>query len=870
MNGSSKLSLAVALALLGGNAFALGLGSIQLHSKLDQPLNAEIPVLSATPAEVNVLKVGLASAEDFQRVGLSRARVGMPLEFSVTTDSAGQPVIKVTTKDIVREPFLDFLVEVNWPKGKVLREYTVLLDPPVMAPALRGSTATVSPAHEAAPAHPQHLAQAPQAKPKPIAATPPHPVAHGKTTPAEKAKPAAAHAASAGQYGTVAQGETLSEIARATRPDEATSLNKVMLAMLKANPDAFFKDNINALKRGAILRIPSADEIKATGSALEAAAQVREQNQAWSANIPVSKPTLVATAGEPKKTSTHTKSPHAATSIDSSNSAHLALVPPHAGKGSQATADHPGAASGSANAATTAQLARTKEALASRDQEVGDLKSRVKELEDLRGKDQRLISLKQSELAQLQEKLKQLNAAVAAKPVVAANTNHATAAPESAKPEATTPKPGATTTATTTPKLTEKDIWGDIGASEKNTPAKTTSATAPTTPNATGTPAKPATATPPEATIPGATASSTAATTTPAVTPTPATPTEAEKSGSTTAPTPEAKPIVKTTPVKTTPAAKPEPLAAPGVPWYQNENVLMGGGIALIIIGLLALLRFMRKPKPQPAISDVDDHDADHDADMESFGSAHDEEEEHQLLDQLAQHPGDPQLSLELLSLYYAHNQADKFEAAAEAMYAHIADPHQAEWQQVCAMGKEICPHNPLFDEHLEFAEPNHGGHDDFGHVDADHLDAGLHDHADAPEEHLGAFDSASKPDDDDGFDFDLTDHTATEADITPAHELDLPAPVHEQPPHLVEEPTPAPEPPPAPPHVDSNTTQTMQAPAEDFFAGEDAIGTKLDLAKAYLDMGDPEGARSMLDEVMAEGNESQKDEARKLLAEIH
>ncbi|MGA9333956.1 MAG: FimV/HubP family polar landmark protein [Rudaea sp.] len=860
MNGSSKLSLAVALALFGGNAFALGLGSIQLNSKLDQPLNAEIPVLSATAAEVNVLKVGLASAEDFERVGLSRARVSVPLEFSVTTDSAGQPVIKVTTKDIVREPFLDFLVEVNWPKGKVLREYTVLLDPPVMAPALRGSTASVSPAHEAAPAHPQRLAERPHAKPAPIRTKPPHTVAHAKpATPAKAQHAAAAHTASAGQYGPVAQGETLSEIARATRPDESTNLDKVMLAMLKANPNAFFKDNINALKRGAILRIPSADEIKATGSALEAAAQVRDQNQSWSSNTPVSKPTLVAKTGAPKKSPAQKHPVHSASRRSSSGSAHLALVPPRAGKDNQATADRPGAASGSANAASAAQLARTKEALASRDQEVGDLKSRVKELEDLHSKDQRLISLKQSELAQLQEKLKQLNAAKAATPAVAATAAHAAPTQETPKPAATTttPAPGST------PKLTEKDIWGDISSSEKAAPAKSATAAGTTT----VTPAKPGTETAAQTPAPGATPT-TAPSSTSSLTPPPASTTAttaATPNNSSVTPTTTPKPAAQTTPVKSKPVAKPEPLAPPGVPWYQNQNVLMGGGIALIVIGLLALMRFMRKPKLAPALADADAHATG----MDAFGVGHDEEEEHQLLDQLAQHPGDPQLSLELLSLYYSHNDADKFEAAAEAMYAHVSDSHQAEWQQVCAMGKELCPHNPLFDEHADVAGFDHAAHSDAGHDEMDHLNAGLHDHGEAQEDHFGSFDSTAKTEDDEGFDFDLTDHTATSE---PAHEPESSAPAHEEElalPDLSDHPTPPPPPSPPPP-ADTQATQTMAVPAEDFFAGEDAIGTKLDLAKAYLDMGDPEGARSMLDEVMAEGNDAQKDEARKLLAEIH
>jgi len=145
MKGPVKLSLAVALALACSNAFALGLGTIQVKSGLNQPLDAEIPVLTESAAEATELTVDLASAEDFERVGLNRARLTVPLEMAVTTNARGQTVIKVTTKEAVREPLIDFLIVANWTKGKVLREYTVLLDPPITAPPARGAPATVAP-----------------------------------------------------------------------------------------------------------------------------------------------------------------------------------------------------------------------------------------------------------------------------------------------------------------------------------------------------------------------------------------------------------------------------------------------------------------------------------------------------------------------------------------------------------------------------------------------------------------------------------------------------------------------------------------------------------------------------------------------------
>jgi pilus assembly protein FimV len=872
MKGSTKLSLAIALALVGSDAFALGLGSIQVKSGLNQPLNAEIAVITDSPAEAAGLNVGMATAEDFQRVGLDRARVSMQIDFQVIT-TGKQPVIKLTTKDPVREPFLDFLVEVNWAKGKVLREYTVLLDPPVTAPAQKGPQATVVPAHEAAPAPAQKLAaESPKPKPakpapaikppKTVAAEPkpakpappPKPAPEPKPAPA----PAAPRTASAGEYGPVAAGETLTEIALATR-EEKTDVNELMLAMLKANPNAFYKDNINALKRGAILRIPSRDEIKASGNAAAAAAAVREQNQAWSANVPVAKPTLVAKAGTPKESP-----PPAAPKAEkpAKSSEHLALVPPAAGKGSQTSSDHPGPASGTggSNTETKAELARTKESLHSREQEVSDLKSRVKDLEDINGKDQRMLTLKQSEIAELQNKLKELEAKEAKSTAAAATAKTeppkpaSTPAPAPTAPVATAP--AASTAATTTtakpaeagktepPKLTAQDIWGKISDTEKaSSKPGAEAATSPTTPPAgatgTATPA-PATATtagtpPPNATAPatGTMPAPETGTTTPAPAATTDATTPSTLPATSVASTPPAPKPEATAPVKPKPTPAVTPIAPPEPAWYENTMVLAGAGAALLLVGLLALMRFVRKPRP--VLLPVADAEA-----AEEFAPLLDEDE-HQLLDLLAANPGDPATSLRLLSLYYTQRDAAKFEAAAEAMYAHVADPTQPEWQQVKAMGEELVPHNPLFGGHEDMATTAGYTHDGDGHAHADgHM--GADDAFD-----LGALAAEdAKPVAEENFDFDLTDHTATATHAEFAHE----SPPMAAPPSAA---VPAPPPP----------------KADDFFAGEDAIGTKLDLARAYLDMGDPEGARSMLDEVMAEGNEAQKGEARKLLAEV-
>jgi len=136
-----QLSLAIALALGATDAFALGLGTIRVNSGLNQPLDAEIPIIQSSPGEAEGLIIQLATDEDFERVGMNRSNIGVPVQFSLGKDSRGEPVVRITSKEAVSEPFLGLLLEANWPKGRLLREYNVLLDPPVMAPAVKGASA---------------------------------------------------------------------------------------------------------------------------------------------------------------------------------------------------------------------------------------------------------------------------------------------------------------------------------------------------------------------------------------------------------------------------------------------------------------------------------------------------------------------------------------------------------------------------------------------------------------------------------------------------------------------------------------------------------------------------------------------------------
>ncbi len=867
MNAPIKLSVAIALALGGTNVWALGLGAIQVKSGLNQPLIAEIPVTVSSPGEAAELAVSLATDEDFTRVGLSRGRVGATLQFAVVTPSHGGTVIQVTSTENVREPYLDFLIQANWAKGKLLREYTVLLDPPVTAPAAKSSIAAAS-----KPSPAQVIAKAPAIVPGDTAPTK---VRQPTAAPAQAPPVAAAKAPAAAppsapisgkEFGPVTSGSALSQVAQAVRGDSSTDLNRLMLALYKANPEAFFKPNINALKTGAVLRIPSADEIQAVGSLREAAAQVNSQAHDWASGV---QPTMVA-GGKTDVSSKNDKAPVKTDAGDKKGaSERLALVPPRAGKDDQGKADQPGAAGHGKTVVSNgsvAELARAQESLVAREHEAAELKSRLKDLEDIKSKNDRLITLKDSEIAELQRKLKDTQdaatkaaAAAAVKPApsapvvpVVVDVKKADVKPADVKPadsKSTTDSKPITAVAPVVPPPAIAPVLTDA---EK---AKAAAASAPITPP----PASKFDATTPPAmvaAVPPVTA----------ITPPPATPTLTTPPLTTPTPAPSSPPLADVTPAATPPSAssdalhvtppasvvvvppaKPAPVAvkptvtAPVVadePWYKNTLILSGAGALLLIIGLFALLR-SRKPttpiRPVRETGLIDDLDVPHAQD----------EEEHALLEDLARHPDDIDRHLELLSLYYAHRDVAKFESAAQAMHAQITDPSQLEWQQVKAMGAELAPTHPLFAD-AEYHTHYASDHDDTV-LDHDIAPVPDHSHDYAPAKPAwsapAAHDAVTQPHQLhlDSDELDLPLHH--DFDITPvSHNLvDMDEPEHDH---------------------------TISLHAEPL-ALEEAIVTKLDLARAYLDMGDPEGARSMIEEVIAEGNETQKQEARKLLDEV-
>ncbi|MDA8485105.1 peptigoglycan-binding protein LysM [Pseudomonas resinovorans] len=379
------LAIAAATALTSGVANALGLGEVTLRSSLNQPLDAEIELLEVRDLASAEVKPNLASAEDFSKAGVDRQYFLQDLKFTPVLKPNGRSVIRVTSSKPVREPYLNFLVEVLWPNGRLLREYTLLLDPPLYSPQAAAAAAPKIPV--AAPAPAPRPAVAPATAPVRTAPAAPVAAAPRPSAPAAAPAPASAPKAPTDEYRTTSR-DTLWEIADRTRA--SGSVHQAMLAIQDLNPDAFVDGNINRLKSGQVLRLPDEKQI-ASRSQAEAIAQVQAQNTAWREGRSL--------AGEGKRQLDATKRSSAGDAPEKVETEdNLRLVSAASGKASSGSDK---GANGESKALSD-KLAVTQESLDSTRRENDELKSRMTDLQSQMDKLQRLIQLKDSQLAKLQ------------------------------------------------------------------------------------------------------------------------------------------------------------------------------------------------------------------------------------------------------------------------------------------------------------------------------------------------------------------------------------------------------------------------------------------------------------------------------------
>lgn len=383
------LSLAICMAMAIPTASnALSLGEIESKSSLNQPFQGKINLLSTSVAEAKSLRVRVASPDVFNRVGIDRPAFLNNIRFRTTVQN-GRPVILVSSNQPINEPFLNFLLEVSWPNGQLLKEYTVLLDPPVL---MRPNTAIASnnagvraepiaQGRITRPAvQPQRVQQQPSRVQQPRRVV--KAAAPARRAPERSPVAAPARVASASQTRNyrVRRGDTLSKIA-GKLGYQGVRKEQMMVALFDKNRKAFSQGNMNNLKSGVVMARPSVQEARST-TIRTAKSQIVAQARSWKA----------ARAEQVVKAKDSSKS--------TNQTARLEVM----GKTDSVAGSETGSGKGSV-AELNKQLAMLTESLTSKQNENEELKSRVSELESLLRKKNRLITLKSEQLAGLQVNL---------------------------------------------------------------------------------------------------------------------------------------------------------------------------------------------------------------------------------------------------------------------------------------------------------------------------------------------------------------------------------------------------------------------------------------------------------------------------------
>lgn len=381
------LAIAAASALSSGMAHALGLGELTLKSAQNQPLVAEIELLDVKELTAAEVVPSLASPEDFAKAGVDRQAFLNDLTFTPVLNPGGKSILRVTSSKPLSEPMVKFLVQVMWPNGRLLRDYSVLLDPSKFSPQTAEAAAQPAP--------------------------------QTGTTPVTGATKAA-------QYTTTPR-DTLWEIAAKAR--NGGSIQQTMLAIQALNPDAFIDGNINRLKTGQVLRLPEQAQSTSVPQP-KAIAEVAAQNTAWRQGR-----RYVAKSGTGQQQLDATKRGGGEAPSTQAGRDNLSLVSAQTGARGKGPA-------GDAKALSN-KLAITQESLDTTRRDNEELKSRMADLQSQLDKLQRLIELKNNQLAKLQAEGASGAPAATAAATAPAISAELAAAPAAAPAEPATPAPAA-------------------------------------------------------------------------------------------------------------------------------------------------------------------------------------------------------------------------------------------------------------------------------------------------------------------------------------------------------------------------------------------------------------------------------------------
>jgi len=822
-------ALALALLLVPVLAHAAGLGRLTVQSNIGQPLSAEIDLVSVRGDEASTMVARLASVDAYQQSNLQYNSSLNGLKVSVEKRADGQYFIKVSGSRPVNEPFIDLLIELSSSGSKLVREYTALLDPPGYG---QQTAVPAVPAPAAAPTRPIAAPAAPASAP--IAA------------PAARSAPVAS-GGNAKEYGPVGKGDTLGKIAASLKP-EGVSLEQMLVGLYRNNPDAFIRNNMNLVKSGKILRVPDAQELSAVSQS-EAVKEVRTQVADWRAySGHVADKVGSAPEGGSTARGRITAKVDDGAALSSKEVVKLSKGEP---------------AKGGKGVSAAAKGRSVQEELVARNKELAEANERIAQLEKTIKDTQKLAELKSPGMAAAQQKAeaskaKSEPAKVEAKPE---------AKPEPAKAEAAKPAEQPKPEAAPAPQAEVKGDPAPVVAKDASAPAATE-------------------------------------------------------------PVAEAKPAPKPVPK---PMAPPPPPPEPELMDTVMDSLpLIGGGLGALIVGGLGFAAVRRRraraddsddiePVMPAAVAAtavsaaVDEPAAAQDAapaadDVDPVAEAEvyiaygrDGQAEDILKEAMVRDPAREDVQVKLAEVYAARKDSASFAGVADTLNA-LTGGAGDNWLKVAALGYSLDPSNPLYEAGKDIA-PAVGGSDAALGTDLDFdlggdaagapdiaLDDGLAGQATelgGMQEMAAAADAGIPPSEPVMPDFNL-DAPADAPDIS----LDIPPVASSEPASIdfnidlppLDMPAAAPEAAPEAPAADAgldfkidvgdlninlDDTATRASPT----AAKDGhwydVQQKFDLAKAYQEMGDNDGAREILQEVIKEGDTEQQDQAQKLLGSL-
>ena len=651
-----SLTLVASALALPVPAYALALGKLTVTSALGQPLVAQIDLSAASREELDSLQAKVADPSLYRQNNLTYQGVLSRARVTVERTPDGRAVLRVTSPTPVNEPYLDLMVDVNWASGRVVREYTFLLDPPgagntmlavdPVAPA-RGGTATTA-------AAPQSAA--------PVARTAPSAV-----------PPSDGH--------VVRRGDTLSKIAAQYKPDEV-SLDQMLVALFNANANAFEGSNMNRLRSGAILTIPAPDAAQTTQTA-EAARVVRVQASDWRAYRD-------RVAG-------------AAPSVDGTGTREAG------GRISAAAGDRAGAAPAGRDqvrVSPEAAAGRGAEDAIARNKQLAEANARIAELEKSVRDMQRALELRSPGMAQGQQLADASKARVAPTPPPVATPAPAPAPVTTTPPAAVTPAPA----------VTPPPVPAVVPpAAVKPEPTKAAERVkAPEPPKAADPTPEPAKAAPATTTIAPIPTTPAPSSTTPADASAPAAPKAVAKAAPKAAPPQPSflEDLMANTPTwaiglgalvilggiaalvaarrrKTT---KFEDSIISGTD-IKTNTVFGSTGGGVVNTGENSLASdFSRE-----GLGNIDTDEVDPIAEAEVYlAYGRDAQAEEILKDALKKDPQRQEIYLKLLEIHAQHNKPSAFETVASELYS-VSQGQGEVWQKAVALGRTLDPSNPMF-----------------------------------------------------------------------------------------------------------------------------------------------------------------------------